>query len=355
MPAVCLSKYVAASLTLAGVLLTVESRSGSAVSAIELPQLQTTENTSEYVLTSKDNAPELGRELERLRGSGHRIAFGDAAYGVVIAGKSGNPSGEYRVLADLRADLATASAEGFRVLGRTVGIRSDTPAAVLERVAAADRFEYNVIVTKNIPELQRDVASSVSKGYALVALASSEGPTVAVMERLAGSTAPAPSSTPVLLVGSDMTVLQQQLSEHGKRGYRVRHSATGRQVIIALEASSSESPQEILLISTTRHGTLGRDIDAAAAKGFAVVPDSMGAFQKRLLMKPISSQYFALMERDSSSARRQYLVLGARRLSTLGQELREAGAKGYSALGFSLGYNDQDTVIILESATASVQ
>jgi hypothetical protein len=308
------------------------------------------------VLTYKDDAPELGRELERLRGLGHRIAFGDAAYGVVIAFKSSNPSVEYRVLSDLRADLATASAQGFRVLGRTIGIRSDTPAAVVERAGAADRFEYNVIVTKNMPELQRDVAASVSKGYALVGLASSDGPTVAVMERLAGSTPPAPSSKPVLLVGSDMTVLQQQLSEHGKRGYRVRRAATGRQVIIALEASASESPQEILLVSTTRHGTLGREIDAAAAKGFAVVPDSMGAFQKRLLMKPISSQYFALMERDSSSARREHLVLGTRRISTLGRELGEAGAKSYSALGFSPGYHDQDTVIILaRTATASVQ
>jgi hypothetical protein len=104
-------------------------------------------------------------------------------------------------------------------------------------------------------------------------------------------------------------------------------------------ASVTEAQDDrYLLLATERTGTMQKEIDEAAARGFRVVTASPGD----------GDEYIVLLEQATD--KHQYRLLATTRTATLQSELDEAAKQGYRILPKSIAHKGDELLVLMEKA-----
>lgn len=130
----------------------------------------------------------------------------------------------------------------------------------------------------------------------------------------------------------------------------MRNAAARVAVLTALALSDpiaipAQQAVEYRLLATNKTSTMQKEMQEAASAGFRF-GDVMGgktAFG--------GSEVVAVMHRDGSPARYQYLLLATKKTSTMQKEMQEAGDEGYQYVGqtiFKTTFGGDEVVVILE-------
>ena len=143
-----------------------------------------------------------------------------------------------------------------------------------------------------------------------------------------------------LLLATERTgTMQKEINEAAAKGYRVVAASPGNdsECIVLLEQTTDK--YEYLLVATTRTPTLQREIDAAAEAGYRILPRGIAHKGDELLV---------LMEKGpEESAPADYQVLSTERTGTLQKEISQAAMNGYTLI--ALAKRDEH-IAILEKA-----
>jgi hypothetical protein len=109
-------------------------------------------------------------------------------------------------------------------------------------------------------------------------------------------------------------------------------------LLLALSAASVAEAQDdrYLLLATERTGTMQKELDEAAAKGFRVVTASPGD----------GSEYIVLLEQTAD--KHEYRLLATSRTATLQSELDEAAREGYRILPKSIAHKGDELLVLME-------
>lgn len=144
--------------------------------------------------------------------------------------------------------------------------------------------------------------------------------------------------------------MQRELDEAAAAGYRILTGSptSGTEMAVILEkVVTPPNTYQYLLLATTLTGTMQREIDEAASKGFRLLPATMVSKtgfwgDQEILM---------IMEKSPNSSRRyQYMLLATVFTSTLQAEMSEAVAYGYEVVG--MVSRDEHIVILERSGPA---
>ena len=109
-------------------------------------------------------------------------------------------------------------------------------------------------------------------------------------------------------------------------------------LLLALSAASVAEAQDdrYLLLATERTGTMQKEIDEAAARGFRVVTASPGD----------GDEYIVLLEQTTD--KHQYRLLATSRTATLQRELEDAAKEGYRILPKSIAHKGDELLVLME-------
>jgi hypothetical protein len=142
----------------------------------------------------------------------------------------------------------------------------------------------------------------------------------------------------LVLWAQEKPSMQVQLTVAAAAGFRVRASAGGGVLLLEKVESGAASENVVVPLS----GKHERDLDDWGAKGFRVVPGTLGSSGGAatvVLERPIEE-----------TGSRDYRVLATAREGTLEKELLAAVAQGYRVIGLTTA---NETVVLLESQAAS--
>jgi hypothetical protein len=157
--------------------------------------------------------------------------------------------------------------------------------------------------------------------------------------------------------------LQQALNEAAAKGYRLPpgvffHSG-GKVLLMELQKDPELSSPHEYLVLEAQSSTLQREVCNASGQGFRFV-DSRGntVIMEKSLGKTEEPQASGTGQPESAGSCR-YLVLGARRGSTIQKELDDGAARGYRVVAGSATYGgseslylSQEMVFVMEKAPA---
>ena len=137
----------------------------------------------------------------------------------------------------------------------------------------------------------------------------------------------------LLLATKKTSTMQKELSEAAAAGYRILvgspTSGTEMALILKKVATPPETYQYFLL-ATTRTGTMQKELNETAAKGYRLLPRTMIA--KEQMMGGI--EIVVIMERPPGSPQHyQYLLLATSLTGTLQREMAQAVNDGYVVVG----------------------
>jgi hypothetical protein len=107
-------------------------------------------------------------------------------------------------------------------------------------------------------------------------------------------------------------------------------------------------------VAAGRSSGLEDDLNAAAANGFRVIPQSIAWYQKSFLGSKVTSETVVVMEKMTDPAPVVYRVLGTRRMTTLQKELAEASMQGFELSAFVIGDDEQVAVLQRSKSSANV-
>jgi len=309
------------------------------LSTIPVPSQEAATAQPAYRLLSTDSLEDLQQALDDASANGYAPAFGSPAYQLLVLRRradSEEPSA-YRVLDGPKA-IEQAMAQGLRAIPGTFDTAGGTLVAIARRASETERHELLVLQTNRTGTLNDEMASD-DAGHS------------ALLERPANVTPEAGSVDPGALVAANtQDTLQQELAARAEAGYHIVQASAWKEMLLALERREGQEPTEYRVLSTTRSGTLGREVNAAASQGFRYVPGTLHAVQKgATLFGRAGSEFVAIMERaPSGDAAREYFLVGARRVSTLTREFDEAVTGGFAPVGLTLGYQEQENLILLD-------
>lgn len=158
---------------------------------------------------------------------------------------------------------------------------------------------------------------------------------------LAGTVTAQEADHYLLLATTSTGTMQREIDEAAGRGYRVVAASRteGAEVIVALERA--EGPFRYRLVATTRTGTLQRELSEAAAAGYRVVPRAVTT--KRSLGNVLSGpesrnegELLIIMERGPEPLPGlDYRVLATNRTGTLQKEMSQLAGSGYTLVALS--------------------
>ncbi|MGE0359474.1 MAG: hypothetical protein AB7H93_03505 [Vicinamibacterales bacterium] len=157
-----------------------------------------------------------------------------------------------------------------------------------------------------------------------------------------GATVAAQEADRYLLLATTATgTMQREIDEAAGRGYRVRAASRteGAEVIVALE--KTEERYRYRLVATTRTGTLQRELTEAAEAGYRVVSGAVTT--KRSLGNVLSGpesrnegELLIIMEKGPEAIPGlAYQVLAANRTGTLQKEMSQLAGRGYTLVALS--------------------
>jgi RNA-binding protein YhbY len=261
----------------------------------------------------------------------------------------------------MEKELNELAAEGFRLERVSKSLMDDNLAALVVREATAGgtRYEYRLVATRRVGTMEKEILEAAAQGYELRGLTPMFRPglgmligdeTTAVMERPVGESKPRFEYR--LLSTRREKTMQKELDEAVAAGYMPVEMVRGQDngaaslllgpqfvntIILARPvgaAVSTGTTREYRFLTTTKVGTMEREMNQAARQGFRFhmsAPD--------LLM---------LMSRERGAegpARFEYKLLATRRTGTMQKELLEQVGLGYRYLATSNGLGGLTTVL----------
>ena len=302
-----------------------------------------------YLILDTRKFNTLQKELDDAARAGYRVISGNAGY--TILALELDPAGrkhEYLVTGSVQEMVDKGKLAGYRVLPFAFsGGRWAALGAVLEKLAPGEpEVEYQIVQTARTSTLIKEINEWAAKGFSLAAV-SAVGLNYALMERVAGSPTSGPADRYVLLATTLRGTMEKELADAVAKGNRLAAISEGgdEMVFILEKRSPSEPAPDYRLITTTRTGKLEREIVAAAAEGYRLLPMALCA-QERTSMLGTTYEVVAVMNKSASPPPIQYKFLATSRVSTLQRELAESVAAGWSMRRLFLTYKEQ--MILLE-------
>ena len=133
-----------------------------------------------------------------------------------------------------------------------------------------------------------------------------------------------------------VATLAQELNDAGKQGFRLKMSAVNEARVSALmERAAPPDIFEYRIVSTFTSKTGDKEVNAAAADGYRVVPHS---FMVKKGLTIFNVDNVVIMEKESKPTRTyEYRTIGGVRTSTLDKELKSALAEGWQVFDMVYG------------------
>jgi hypothetical protein len=294
----------------------------------------------------------MQKELADAATAGFRVVSGDAGYNILVLEKdTTGTKHEYLYTDSLFRTVKEGQVKGYRVLPFSFGAGKYSLGAVLEKLTSGEtQYEYHILNTMQTGNFQKDMNEWSGKGFHLVALSGAQR-NYGLMEKAAAAPASGPTDRYILLATSQVATMEKELADTVARGYRVV-AATGahKEILVAVEKRASSDPKpEYRLLSTTRSGTLEREMVAASHEGYRLLPMTLCALVKSAgLLGSYGYEVAAIMEKNPTSPPVEYKMLNTRRVPTLEKELAEAEVAGWSVNRLFLSFEEQ--VLVLEKA-----
>lgn len=136
-----------------------------------------------------------------------------------------------------------------------------------------------------------------------------------------------------LLATTKTSTMQKELDQFSAMGYRVLVGAptSGSEMVLFLSLDATvDDPYKYKLLATSRTGTMEKELNESAEKGYRLIPSSVMA--KKSLFG--GEEIVTVMELPPGSKMRyEYRLLATNRTSTLQKEVRQAKSDGFVILG----------------------
>ncbi len=137
----------------------------------------------------------------------------------------------------------------------------------------------------------------------------------------------------VLLATRQTKTMQNEMDAVAEMGFRVLMGSptSGTEIVILMEKlATPEKPFKYQLLTTTRTGTMERELNVAGDAGFRLIPQTMMA--KSGIFTP--DEIVVIMEKDpDSAAQYEYRLLATERTSTMEREITYAEEAGFELVG----------------------
>jgi hypothetical protein len=264
-----------------------------------------------------------------------------------------DPRFEYKVLATRRAgtmdkEIAEAAAQGYEIRGMTSMFRpgiaifiGDETAVVLERPAGetARRFDYKLLSTRREKTMQKELDEAIAAGFEPVEMVRGQdngaasiilGPqfvNTIILGRRAGVTEASGAPREYkFLTTTKVGTMEREMNKAAKEGYRFHMSAPDMLMLMSRErGAAGPARYEYKLLATRKTGTMQKELLAQGASGYRYLATSNGL-----------GGLAAVLERDTAlgpkEGAREYKLLATSREKTTQKEISEALAGGYRIL-----------------------
>ena len=156
--------------------------------------------------------------------------------------------------------------------------------------------------------------------------------------------------------------MEKEMNDAARVGFRVNAlmggetAFGGKEAVVVMSRQSGDEEKgrryEYRLLAANRTSTMQQEIQDAGELGFEYVGQSV--FESRFG----GEEVVVVLERDHASGLSpiQYLLLAASRTSTLEKELMEAGERGFTLVGLTVGktaFGGREVVAILKGSDSS--
>lgn len=318
---------------------------------LSFPQVEGKQSSQRFLLLSTLRTSTLQGELNQAAKAGYAVMFapnvgGDSAgaslpqafneRNQLLLEKLGEnegaeyffvkPRGESLVasLNYLENDMGAAAAKGFRFVPRTfLGLMERRDGA-----ASSQARTYRVLQSSS-KDLQEEICGVSRAGFRFLDLLGK----AVVMEKEGGAAGARDATCPYLVLGARTEgTLRRELNAAAARGYRVVAASSPGEIVVVLE--KSPSTHEYLILDSMRIAKLQADIAGAAQRGFRAIPRGFIRY---------SVTNVALMEKGpSGEGPCEYRILQTGRAATLQSEIVGASEQGFRPVAM----NDSRTVLL---------
>lgn len=157
-----------------------------------------------------------------------------------------------------------------------------------------------------------------------------------------------PDQKYLLLATTRTSTMQKELDAAAAQGFRIVAGSptSGAEMVILLERTAkAPNTYKYKLLATNQTGTMQKELDAAAAEGYQLLPRTMIAKQQVFIGPEI---VVVLEKAPQSSTRYQYRLLATSRTSTMQKEILQAINDGFQIAGIA---SRGEHMVIMEKKT----
>ena len=312
-------------------------RAGILVVAATLPALAGARRDPEpdppahrFLLLRTFRESTLRNEVEKAATAGYRVVAGVGCRRLVLERMS-HPQGIYQYrFAKSREEVNQAGSDGFRMLPLVRAWRGSKQEEydqifLMERSPGSDqRWEYTETPRSSQSRVVRMTLGRLHfYGHLRDAVVIIETPAGAGLER---EHPPYPFKT---LSADTIAEMADKLRMAAQAGWRVIAASDGSLEILLDKSGAGGEPCKYRILSTKRAGTMQREMNEAAAKGFRLLPAATGAYMKGVFntIDGVLTETFVVMEKAPGAA-----AAFAYRLVTSQAELNRAESLGYQVV-----------------------
>jgi hypothetical protein len=273
-------------------------------------------------------------ELDRNAAEGYRLIAGVAGVEIAIFERAGDDKRRsYLFTPDVEKLLKERKLPaGYRLVVPTFSGLRYRFSAVFEKVdGQGHAAEYGFITAGSSGGLRNRLEKGGNAASGVVAVALGEAGVAAVYEQTA-------QGPPGRIIASGNTgTLQREIQSAADHGQCLVDN-DGIKEALYLFAACAGGGRSYEVIATTKTETFEKELNAAAARGFRLVPESLVGIEKRaLMMAAYNNEAVGLVEKTAEATPVTYRVIGAVRLGTFRSEIEEAAAGGFRLVAFALG------------------
>ena len=282
-------------------------------------------------------------ELDRAVADGYRLMGGDAGVEVAIFERAGDgPKRSYVFAKDVEKFLKEQKLQpGYRLVASTFGGDQLWFGAIFERVDGDDRQRaYRLLKARSTGAMRKKLVDEGGARGAMVVAVTAGGDGVAVILE------DSPTVPEVAIASGNTGTLKSEVA--AAKGLCLVDSDGLRGAIFVLQGcASGRSSPAYEVLSTMKTGTFQDELNAAAAKGQRLVAPSLIGVEKKALMNAYAHEFVALVEATmTADPQPTYRVLATTRIGTLGRELEAAAQEGFRFVAFTIG--PKEALIVME-------
>ena len=290
-----------------------------------------TQSQPVYRVISTNRFSTLQTELAQAGAEGYRVlaSMRPAAAVRMLVLERSTGKREYFVSSAVESDLRDGKVpSGFVILPHTLGAIGGGPCgAIFERDASAPVPAYRVESAVSPNNLQKDILAAVAKGDRVRMLGANAGYCALLESGGAAASATGGTEKPIELIATSRTAtLGKELAAAAARGFRLHSAAAAEEFLFLMDRQeAAAAAPDYLVFSTSKAETLQGEMNQAAGKGYHLHP--FGVIGKmRGLMATFETT--AVMEkRDRPPV--EYRILSTARAETFEKELMESAEQGW--------------------------